>query len=291
MNLEHVARRIGALRDHPALLAWYLFDEPDLHHQYVPPANLRRLYEFIKTLDPYHPVIVTFAVDQTIDQYPQAYDVHWTQAYGATEYVRSRMLRHRGLLPSAAPGGDGGESIPIATILHCFDREQSEVLKGGGAADDARFALTTDKLKADVAMALALHSSGLAWWWYGDGRRQWLTAADIPSAWAGLMEAVAEVHTLEPLLTDEGQDIEVTLQTDPVDARIVARARRVGNRVLVLIASAEEEKDVPVTVRIPGLPQGAAATVLFGNRTDRLAAGALQDVVPRNGRQVYEIAW
>ena len=44
-NFEHVARRVGALCDHPALFCWYLFDEPEVPGQYVAPKLLTEFAE------------------------------------------------------------------------------------------------------------------------------------------------------------------------------------------------------------------------------------------------------
>jgi hypothetical protein len=280
MNLDHVARRIGALRDHPALLAWYLFDEPDLSHQYVSPANLRKLYQFIKALDPYHPVIVTFAQDNPLTVHPQSYDVHWTQVYGTTERVRSRILKHREML------GDRN----LMAILHCYDREQSAEMKAGAKPDPAQFYLTRRKLEADIWMALALRSSGLAWWWYGDGGKQWLTVADLPEAWQGMTAALGEIHAVEPMLTAEGEELPVELRMDPEDARVVVRARRAGQRVLVIVASAEEERDVRFSAKIGELPARARATARFEGRELPLPDGVLEDTVGPLGWHVYLIA-
>lgn len=279
MNLDSVARRIGALRDHPGLLAWYLFDEPDLAHQYVSPANLQKLYEFINTLDPYHPVIVTFAMDNPIAKYGKCYDVHWTQVYRNTQYVRDRIERHRRML----------EHRPLLAILTCNDREQSPILKEGGEVDDAAFTPSLAKFRADIAMALALRSSGLAWWWYGDNRRNWLTAADVPHGWAWLSEAVAEVHEIEPLLTADGSELRVELSTTPEDASVVARAKRVGERVLLIVVSAEEERSVDFALSCKRLPSPARVRVPFEGRETEVQDGQIEDSLQPLGRHVYEI--
>lgn len=281
-NWEHVVRRLGALRDHPALLAWYLFDEPDLGHQYVSPGRLREVYELIRGLDPYHPVIVTFAMDSSVRLYPRCYDVHWTQVYGDTNYVRSRLMRHREDLPGGA----------LAAILTCNDRKQSEAIKRGGPVDDAAFTPTLAKFRADIAMALALRSSGLSWWWYGDKRRSWLTASDVPQAWEWLTTAVAEVHEIEPLLTAEGEEMEATLACEAEDAPFAVRARKVGERVLVIVALGGEEggEPVPFSVTVPALRGAATATVLFEDRQVEMADGVLRDTVQPVGRHYYLVA-
>ncbi|MCK5805240.1 MAG: hypothetical protein KAI66_20585, partial [Lentisphaeria bacterium] len=58
-NVQHIVNRVAALSDHPGLFCWYLFDEPELAHQYLSPTALIRYAELIRTLDPHHPVVVT----------------------------------------------------------------------------------------------------------------------------------------------------------------------------------------------------------------------------------------
>jgi len=54
-NLPGLAETIAALKDHPALLAWVLPDEPDLTKGRTREL-CRQMYETIKRLDPNHPV-------------------------------------------------------------------------------------------------------------------------------------------------------------------------------------------------------------------------------------------
>ncbi len=98
-----VAERVAALMDHPALLAWYLYDEPDLEHQYVSPMWLERYYRLIRSLDPFHPMVVTCARDGAVPRYRDALDVHWTQVYGSTGFVAQRLDRHRAVLREGTP--------------------------------------------------------------------------------------------------------------------------------------------------------------------------------------------
>ena len=170
-------------------------------------------------------------------------------------------------------------------ILHCYDRVQSEEMKAGAKPDPARFYLTPQKLRADVWMALALRSSGLAWWWFGDGGKQWLTVADLPEAWQGMAEAVAEVHAVEPLLTREGEESPYEFSPDPPEARVVARVRRVGRRVLAIVASSEEERTISYSLAIGNLSPPPTATVLFEGRTVPVDGQVIEDSVGPLGRQ------
>jgi hypothetical protein len=59
--LEEVQRGVERLRNHPAVLAWEVVDEP---HGFggVGPEELQQAYDLIRRLDPYHPIFVNFAV-------------------------------------------------------------------------------------------------------------------------------------------------------------------------------------------------------------------------------------
>ncbi len=150
-----VAERGAALMGHPALLCWYLFDEPDLKHQYVSPPELTRLYRLIKALDPFHPVVVTCAGDRPVPLYADAMDVHWTQVYGDTNRVATRLDKHRAALP---------EGKPLSAILHCYDRAQSSLPEA--ARDPAKFQPDGRMMRAIAFKALAHDASCLSWWWW-----------------------------------------------------------------------------------------------------------------------------
>jgi hypothetical protein len=60
-------------KDHPALLAWYLADEPELHSTL--PERLRQLDRLCRETDPYHPTIVLNNTPGGIDTYAEFCDI------------------------------------------------------------------------------------------------------------------------------------------------------------------------------------------------------------------------
>jgi hypothetical protein len=73
---------MDALIDHPALLAWYLSDEPDTQEPMpVPAAVFRRFNRFVRVLDPAHPTLMSFCMPRSLKRYDEPCDVHLTQAY------------------------------------------------------------------------------------------------------------------------------------------------------------------------------------------------------------------
>lgn len=60
-------------KDHPALLAWYLADEPELHAML--PARIEAVYQLCREVDPYHPAILLNNTPSGIDTYSQWCDI------------------------------------------------------------------------------------------------------------------------------------------------------------------------------------------------------------------------
>ncbi|HSL86452.1 MAG TPA: hypothetical protein VK861_05925, partial [Bacteroidales bacterium] len=55
---ERLIEEIRTFMDHPALLAWYIADEPNGYR--IPPAEIEEIYNAVKETDPWHPVSVVF---------------------------------------------------------------------------------------------------------------------------------------------------------------------------------------------------------------------------------------
>jgi len=271
-DLDFVAERIGALMHHPALLAWYLFDEPDLPHQYVPPEQLRGLYQFIKKLDPSRPVIVTVAQKNMMPEYHDSYDVYWSMDYSSPAQNVKNFEYHRSKL---RPG------VPLMSILHCYDQKQK-----GTDADPEKFSPDGPTMHAAAFLAIAHGSSGLCWWWWGQGSDLYLTVARVPSAWEALKKTVAQIRTLRPVL--EAQVPARMWKEQPApDHEVHCWEKRLPDRG-VIIAVNQEPKRCRATINSPLLKPGSVR-VLFEDRTVSAQAGALTDDFAELGVHVYEI--
>jgi len=275
---EFVAERVGALMHHPALFAWYLYDEPDLQHQYVSPMWLARYYKLIKALDPFHPVVVTCAGDGAVEKYRDALDVHWTQVYGSTAFVSSRIDRHRASLH---------EGTPLAAILHCYDRAQTSVVRGGGQADPAEFQPDGRMMRANAFMALAHNSSCLIWWWWGYGGGETMfTVANAPKEWASLQQTVADIKSLRPVLTAAGE-IHTWVETPAEDVEVHIWEKRLPDPT-VIIAVNRDETPSELSFAPKTLPRDCRVKVLFEDREVEVKEGLLTDSFEELAVHVYE---
>lgn len=71
---------IREFRDSPALLSWYLYDEPEWKPG-IRPGMLERSYSRIKDLDPQHPVALVFMFPSLAGAYRGAMDSYWIDHY------------------------------------------------------------------------------------------------------------------------------------------------------------------------------------------------------------------
>jgi hypothetical protein len=63
---------IMRVKDHPAILAYYIADEPG--GSQFPPASLEKVYKFVKALDPHHPMTMAFCCANPL-LYSNAFDI------------------------------------------------------------------------------------------------------------------------------------------------------------------------------------------------------------------------
>jgi len=270
-----VAERVGALSRHPALLAWYLFDEPDLPHQYVPPDQLRALYNLISTLDPMHPVIVTVAQRNLMPLYEGSYDVYWSMDYRTPGENARNFDSHRDVLP---PG------TPLMSIVHCYDGKQKGPAQGG---DVDKFQPGPQQLRACAFMSIAHDSSGLAWWWWGQGSDLFMTVAHAPEAWDALKETVRQIRDLRPALEAQVQPRMWVEETAP-EQEVHLWEKRLPDRT-VIIAVNREKTPCELSFTSPAFAGKTQATVLFEDRAVPLEDGQLSDAFEGWGVHVYEV--
>jgi hypothetical protein len=276
---QFVAERVGALMGHPALLAWYLYDEPDIPSQYVSAMWMGRYYRLIKALDPHRPVIMTCAFDDAAHDYRDAYDVDWVQVYNSTEHVVKRLGLHRQLL---------GSQVPLLGILICHDRTQGALRRRGEAVDPARFELSPQRMRADAFTALACRSSGLAWWWWGQGTDRYFTVSEAPAAWESLNEVVADIRSLLPILKSYGA-IRSWTEEGSHGQSVLLWSKSLPNRVL-MIAVNPARSSAEVEIAVEGILSDGEVEVLFENRMAEVKDGRLKEGFTPQGVHVYEQA-
>ncbi|MCW3787092.1 discoidin domain-containing protein [Plebeiibacterium sediminum] len=100
-RFEILKKEVLEFKDHPALLSWYINDEPA--GQGRPASLMEQTYNMIRELDPYHPISMVFMMPSKAVNYRKGMDIAMTDPYpipkSVTEvqgYVRdlNQTLRH-----------------------------------------------------------------------------------------------------------------------------------------------------------------------------------------------------
>lgn len=78
-RLRLLRDEVNHFKDHPALLAWYISDEPTGHG--ATPEAVRASYELVRSLDPWHPVTVVFMAPMRAREYADGMDIVMADPY------------------------------------------------------------------------------------------------------------------------------------------------------------------------------------------------------------------
>lgn len=76
---EAIRRRVRSVKEHPALLAWYLCDEPDLSPAL--PARMKEIHDICADEDPYHPTIILNNTGEGFRKYADSGDIVMPDIY------------------------------------------------------------------------------------------------------------------------------------------------------------------------------------------------------------------
>jgi hypothetical protein len=125
---ELLRQEVEALKDHPAILSWYISDEPVLSG--VKPEYLQKKYDIIKSLDPYHPVSIVFVRPAQAADYQAAMDIALVDPYPVPSHPltlvadRTKMLKNQlphskaiWVVPQAFGGGEWWQREPTRQEL------------------------------------------------------------------------------------------------------------------------------------------------------------------------------
>lgn len=258
---EKLRAQVEAVRDHPALLCWYLCDEPD--GQGIPPARLEEAYRFVKELDPHHPITMVFCVPPRAPDYVHGMDIMMADPYpipngpvtmvsdvtdGLNEAVQYGMPLW--IVPQAFGGGEGWRREPSAA--------EERVM---------------------TYLALIHGATGIQYF----VRRAPVGNPISPSLWSECRRLALEGQELAPALLSSEPRPAVRCS----DASVHVAAWRHEGAITVLAANTEN-RPVPVTLQLDE-KVSADATVLFANRLVAVKEGVLVDVIDGFGTRAYRI--
>jgi hypothetical protein len=253
---------IKAFMNHPALLAWYISDEPNGYK--IPPETLESVYRLIREIDPWHPVSMVFmAPFLSSKKYAKALDIVMADPYP----VPNHPIGLTGDVTSQLKTEYTGKK-PVWLVLQTF---------GGGEWWEREPSL--QEMRSMTWQSLISGATGIQYF-----VRQGLNYfPKSVAAWSECGRMALEVSELTPwLLSDEE-----ALPVESSSKNIIVTSR-VHDGQLMVMAVNKINEPLGVTFRIRGI-SNSKARLIFENRTLSVSGGLISDHIAPFGSQVYLI--
>lgn len=281
---DAVRQLVLALRDHPALLSWYIADEPYDKHL----DTLVAMRKFVQELDPYHPLTAVFFDPGILQrpEWPQVTDVAWLDFYPIN--LPGRDQHTNPYWASSPPEARVGVASIVAHWLRRLDRKfayalplwyNPQVFGGGRFWSSQQREPSAQELRAMVYAAFVSGATGIHLWPYMPR-----TYPTSPRLLAEAGRLAQEAIELTPFLLSE----EPRRQATASDAALLTAAWQDRGHVLVMAVNPRSDP-APLELKLADCTYSGPAEVLFENRQVSVREGAIRDTIEGQGTRVYEI--
>jgi hypothetical protein len=259
---KRLINEIKTFRDHPALLGWYISDEPNGGR--ITPEQLEEIYKTVKENDPWHPVSIVFmAPFISAKKYFSALDIVMADPYPIPN------------LPATLPGDVASQlktefmgKRPFWIVPQAF---------GGGEIWSRE--PTFQEIISMTWQSIINGATGIQYF-VRQGPNYFPKSE---ATWSECGRMATEVAELTPWLLSDEEALPVHSNSGNVLA-----TSRVHNGQLIVMAVNKINEPVSTSFRITGI-NNTEARVLFENRKISVKGGVIIDQLSPYGSQVYLI--
>lgn len=252
---------IEAFRNHPALLSYYLADEPELG--WAKPEDCEIAYRKIKDLDPWHPVTMVFCQSEAAARYAGGMDVCMTDPYPIPNGPVTNVSQYCDRIER-----DLGRSLALWVVPQAF---------GGG--EWWKREPSRQEMRVMTYLSLIHGARGIQYFI----RRPPSANPSSPDLWSECRRLMLELSQLTPELASPEPQPRVKCETPSVD---VAAIQHDGAITLLCANTRNEPQSLALA-----LPMNFSgnAEVVFENRTVPVNDGRLADVIDAMSTRVYRL--
>ncbi|MBI4326082.1 MAG: hypothetical protein HY674_12560 [Chloroflexi bacterium] len=180
-DAEAARRAVLAFNSHPALWAWYLVDEPDLHN--IPPETVQSAHRFLKRLPARKPTVLVIYQGSQALHYADITDIMMIDRYPVAWLPLANFSQHVRMTRLAL-----GKKKPLIAVIQSFDWSYyPELLPNEKNFRPPNLA----ELRSMTYAVLAQRASGIFYYCFADWR--WYIL-DHPQSWDALLRVVHEVN-------------------------------------------------------------------------------------------------
>ncbi len=256
---DRLISEIRTFMDHPALLAWYIADEPNGFR--IPPSDLEKVYNIIKQTDPWHPVSMVFmAPFLSSRNYANALDIVIADPYP----VPNRPVTQTGVATQQLVAEFRGKKS-VWIVPQAF---------GGGEWWSRE--PTIQEVRTMTYQAVVEGASGIQFF-----IRHGLNSFPKSTAmWNECGRIALEIAEITPWLLS-GQEVAVSCSSPNISLR-----SGVHDGKLMILAVNKSNKPQKADFRISDA-SGGMTSVIFENRKIQVSGGFFSDCLAAFGSQAY----
>ncbi|MEN8226084.1 MAG: hypothetical protein ABFS05_12070, partial [Bacteroidota bacterium] len=263
-RIKLLQKEIETFKDHPALLSWYISDEPV--GQRIPPDSLAEAYALIKELDPYHPVTVVFMSPWKAKEYKHVMDIVMADPY-------------------VIPDGTLDEVGATAARLNAeffMDKPVWIVPQAFGGNEWWEREPTRQELRAMTYLSLVNHAMGIQYFI----RHGLNSFPKSTTAWNECGNMALEVAALTPYLFSP--DPVEKISCDDVNVQLKGFHK---DGVFVVMAVNTSNQPLQYSFKLDGVNYSGSASVMFEDRRVAVKDGKIDDIIDAYGTRVYVIRY
>jgi len=257
---------IKAFRDHPALLCWYLSDEPA--GRKLPADRFIAHNAHLKGLDPHHPTTMVFCVPSKAHEYAQAMDILMVDPYPIPNRSVTNVADTVDLVLRAT-----GYTMPVWCVPQAF---------GGGewwGREPTRW-----EQRCMTYLAIVHGATGIQYF----VRRPPHNTPFTDGMWAECRQLAAEIKELTPVLLSHEPVPEVVCVDEAPGIHVAARTHQ-GLCYVLCVNTDKQPRRIALQCSVP--PRTPRAQVVFEDRSVAISPeGRLEDMIDGLGVRVYAYA-
>ena len=260
-KLALLKQEVIAFRNHPALLSWYINDEPD--GQGRPPKVLEEAYQLIHELDPYHPVSIVFMMPSKAADFRNTMDIAMTDPY-----------------PIPGPADKIMEDLKQYNEAYQYEKSVWLVPQAFGGQEMWIREPTGQEMRLMTYMGLVSGAKGIQYYVHAAGN---LNPQSV-SAWSACSDIAVETAQMTSFLLsgDEAPAVEAN------DTKILTRTFRYkGNLLIIAVNNENIPKPFSLDVAVKDTSLTHQAELWFENRSVPFENGHINDIIDAYGTRVY----
>lgn len=277
-QMPYLTPIIQTAMNHPALAAFFIFDEPLANIEYGQIPVGREFYRRIKTMDGYHPVFVNWnpGIYQCPDEWFDWMDMLGIDPYWTPEY-----------------SGGSGTIDYVAWMIHHLTKKAERlrtvptvIMQGAEYSGILKRALTPAEQICQTYLALIHGAKGIGYFCYPERAQvNWDTLRELARRMKLLGPICLEPAVLQEVAYADGPydfdarqmpDVQVSLKRNPAGG-------------FVLLAASVANRPVAVQYELSLLAKGGVASELFSNSEYQVTDGGFTDTIEPLGVRAYRL--